>query len=77
MNLTEFTQKFASQFEEGEDFEIQPDTEFRDLATWDSLTAMCVQTMVLDDYGVTMADHDFKKLSTVQEVFDFVVNAKN
>ena len=75
MDIQDFTKKFATQFED-ESIDMQPETNFRELPTWDSLTAMCVQTMVLDDYGVTLSDPDLKNLQTVEDVYNFVANAK-
>jgi acyl carrier protein len=76
MDINQFLNKFASQFEDCDTIEVNAGTRFRDLPTWDSMTAMCVQTMIFDDYEVTLPDQQFKLLSTVQDVFDFVVNAK-
>lgn len=76
MDINQFLNKFSSQFEDSDTIQVQADTKFRDLDTWDSMTAMCIQTMILDDYGVTLSDQQFKSYSTVQEVFDFVENAK-
>jgi acyl carrier protein len=77
MDINEFANKFASQFEDVEKMEVNADTKFRDLPTWDSMTAMCVQAMVLDDYNVVLSDQDFKFMSTLKEVFDFVLAKRN
>jgi acyl carrier protein len=76
MDINQFLNNFVSQFEDSDTIEVDTSTRFRELPTWDSMTAMCVQTMIHDDYEVTIPDQQFKSLSTVQEVFDFVVNAK-
>jgi acyl carrier protein len=76
MDIKEFAANFAAQFEDAEIVELLPETKFRELPTWDSMTAMCVQTMILDDYQVTLPDTEFKAMATVQDVYDFVANAK-
>ncbi|MDB5141275.1 MAG: putative acyl carrier protein [Mucilaginibacter sp.] len=76
MDINQFITKFSSQFEDGADIEVTPTTTFRELPTWDSLTAMCIQTMILDDYQVKLSDQDFRSMQTVQEIFDFIENKK-
>lgn len=76
MEINGFIKKFTLQFEESEMLEVKPETNFRELSTWDSLTAMCVQTMILDDYDIKLTDQEFKSLKTVQEIIDFIENHK-
>ena len=74
MDTNQFIQKFSEQFEDAELVKLDMDTIFRELPTWDSMTAMCVQTMIFDDYGVNLPDDRFKELTTVRDVVDFLTN---
>jgi len=74
MEINEFIAKFQDQFIDADELLIKPDTTFRDLGTWDSLTGMAVLVMIKDDYGVDMTDTDLKSCRTVQNIFDFVSN---
>jgi acyl carrier protein len=73
-NIDQFITKFTSQFEDNEEIDVHPTTAFRDLPSWDSLTAMCVQTMIMDDYEVKLSDQELRSMLTVQEIFDFIQN---
>ena len=42
MELNEFIEKFADQFDDTDASEIQANTEFHELDEWSSLTGMCV-----------------------------------
>jgi acyl carrier protein len=71
--MENFIKNFAAQLLDQEINNISAETIFRDLDDWDSLTAMAVIAMVEDEYGVKIGDDDFKKLKTVQDMYDFVL----
>jgi len=52
MNITEFVQNFADQFEETEG--INADTTFHDLEEWGSLIGLSIIAMVDDEYDVVI-----------------------
>jgi acyl carrier protein len=76
MNIDEFITKFTLQLEDVDEIEVKPATVFRELPNWDSLTAMCVQTMILDDYEIKLSDQELRSMVTIQEMFDFVESKK-
>lgn len=76
MNIDQFITKFTLQFEDNEEIDVNPTTVFRELPSWDSLTAMCVQTMILDDYEVKLSDQELRSMVTVQDMFDFIQHNK-
>lgn len=68
-----FITNFAEQLLDQNGSDIIGETVFRDLDDWDSLTAMAVIAMIEDEYGVKINDDAFKKLKTVQDVYDYVM----
>jgi len=68
-----FLEKFSDQFEDSEQTTISLDTSYKNLDSWDSLTAFSVQAMIEDDFGVTLNQEDIKSAGTVKELFDLVV----
>ena len=52
MELKEFIENFAAQFEETESNEITAITIFKDLDEWSSLTALSVIAMADEEYEV-------------------------
>jgi acyl carrier protein len=77
MNKDTFIAKFQEQFIDANEISVEPDTDFRQLPTWDSLTGMSVLVMIQDDYGVQMKDSDLKACKTVADVYNFVLSHKN
>jgi len=71
--------KFIADFEEV--FEVENGTMkaidvFRDYDEWDSITLLTLTAMLDDEYGATIPRKDFDKISTIQEVFDYLTNIK-
>lgn len=70
-----FIEKFREVID-GDDTPITMETDFRQLSTWDSLTAMSVIMMIEDVYGVEMTEKDIKVCNTVEDIFDLVRTKK-
>lgn len=73
--MEEFISKFNEQLIEPQ--ELNPETSFRDLDDWDSLTAMAVRTMVEDDYNIKISDKEFQSLITIRDLFEFIQTKNN
>lgn len=72
MELKEFIENFAEQFDDTDASEIQADTEFRELDEWTSLTALSIIAMVDEEYDVQLKADEMRKAQTIQELFDLV-----
>ena len=72
MELKEFIQNFASQFDDTDVSEFTANTEFRELDEWSSLTALSVIAMVDDEYGVTLKGEEMRGAKTIEELFNGV-----
>lgn len=76
MELKEFIEKFAEQFDDTESSEIQADTEYRELDEWTSLTALSIIAMIDEEYDVQLRADEMRKTQTIQELFDLVKSKK-
>lgn len=76
MDIKEFIQYFAEQFDETEFEEFQPETAYRDLDEWSSLNGLAILNMIDKKYGVKLTNSEVKGTSTIQELFDLVVSRK-
>ena len=72
MNIQEFIDNFAAQFDETDPDEIKADTKFKDLDEWSSLTALSIIAMVDDEYDVIIKGNDILKSDTIQDLFAIV-----
>ena len=72
MELKEFIENFANQFEDTEASVITPEIKFRDLDEWSSLIALSVIAMIDEEYDVTINGEDMRSATTVQDLFNIV-----
>lgn len=75
MELEEFLKKFAEQFEDTDASVFTPETKFRELEDWSSMTGLLVIGMVSDEYDKTLTAKEFRECETVGDVFN-IVSAK-
>ena len=76
MELKEFIENFAEQFDDTESSEIQADTEYRELDEWTSLTALSIIAMIDEEYDVQLKADEMRKTQTIQELYDLVKSKK-
>ena len=76
MNLQDFVEKFAEQFDETDVNSIKAETEFRGLKEWSSLIVLSVIAMVDEEYNVTLKGDDIRRAVTVEDLFNTVINRK-
>lgn len=76
MEIKEFVENFANQFDETDSAEITEKTNFRELEEWSSLIGLSVIAMVDEEYDVTLRGEDMRKANTVEELFDIVKSKK-
>lgn len=72
MELQEFVEKFAEQFDETDASEFKPETEFKKLDEWSSLIALSVIAMADEEYDVTLKGDDIRNSVTIKDLFDIV-----
>ena len=72
MELKEFVQNFANQFDETDVDVFTPSTNFRDLDEWSSLIGLSIILMVDEEYGITIGADEMKKAQTIEDLFNIV-----
>ncbi len=72
MELQDFIEKFAEQFDDTDISEINGDTVFKDLDEWSSLLALSVIAMVDEEYGVALKGDDIRNNNTILELYNLV-----
>lgn len=73
MNLQEFIENFAAQFDETDASEFTADTKFKQLDEWSSLVALSIIAMVDDEYDVIIKGNDIISSDTIQDLYNVVV----
>lgn len=72
MELKEFIENFADQFDDTDASEIQASTEYKELDEWTSLIALSIIAMVDEEYDVTIKGNDIRDSKTVEDLFNVV-----
>ena len=72
MDLKDFIEKFAEQFEDTDITDIQASTNFQELEEWSSITVMSIIAMVKTVYGKTISGIEIRKCSTVKDLYELV-----
>lgn len=72
MELKNFIDDFASQFEETDTESFSETTKFKSLDEWSSLLALSVIAMVDEEYNVKIKGEDIRSSSTIEELYNIV-----
>lgn len=77
MKIEDFISNFADQFEDTDAAAFTPETKFRELDEWSSLTALSILAMVDEEYDVQLKADEMRKTNIIQELFDLVKSHKD
>ena len=76
MEIQDFIQNFADQFEDLCINELTGDTGFKSLDEWFSLAALSVIAMIDDEYEVSINGNDIRNLETIGDLFELIKSKK-
>ena len=74
MEVNDFIQNLADQFDELDSNVLIPETNFRELDEWSSMVALSVLAMIDDEYDVQLKAEEMRATTTVQQWFDLVLS---
>lgn len=72
MELNEFIENFANQFDETEPDMFTAETKFRTLDEWSSLIALSIMAMIDEEYDIQLKADEMRKANTIHELFNIV-----
>ena len=72
MEIKDFIENFAEQFDDTELSEFKPETVFHELDEYSSLIALSIIAMVDEEYGVTLNANDMSSSVTIEDLFNIV-----
>ncbi len=75
MEIKEFIEKFAEIFDDTDASTLTPETNFRDLDEWSSLSALGVIALADEEFDVELSGAEMRKANTIRELFD-IINKK-
>ena len=77
MDINTFIQQLQGEFEDIPAGFLKPETKISDIEGWGSMHALIVIALIDTEYGVTLKGHELRKVTSVQELYDMVVNLQN
>ena len=72
MTLDEFVKAFAAEFDDTPEEVFTPETNYKELDEWGSLTALSIISMVDDELNERVTGADLRKCNSVEELFNLV-----
>lgn len=76
MEIKEFIEHFAEQFDDTDAAVFTPETVFKDLDEWSSLMALSIISMVDEEYDVTIGGADIRNSKTIEDLYKIVASKK-
>jgi acyl carrier protein len=73
MNIQEFITKFAEMLEIEEVDALTPETLFRDLDEWSSISVMEFIAFADENYGKQVGDSHIRTCQTIQDLYNLVM----
>lgn len=72
MEINEFIEKFAEIFDDTEASTLTPQTNFRELDEWSSLSALGVMALADEEFDVELSGVEMKTANTIQELYELI-----
>ena len=72
MEIREFIENFAAQYDDIEVSDISPDMPFREIEGWSSLTALSIIAMVDEVYKMKLTGDDIRSSVTIEDIFNIL-----
>lgn len=74
MNLNEFVVRFSEEFEDTPMDEFKPETEFRTLDEWSSLTGLSIISMVDEEFEKQLTGSDLRSVKTIEGLYELILS---
>lgn len=72
MEIKDFIENFASQFDETDVSVFEATTEFKALEEWSSLMSLSIIAMADEEYEVQLKGDDIRNTVTINDLFELV-----
>ena len=72
MEINEFIEHFAEQFDDTDISDFTPETVFHDLDEYSSIIALSIIAMIDEEYGVPIKGNEMSAAVTIEDLFNTV-----
>ena len=77
MEINELIEKLQVEFEDIPAGTLKPETKISDIEGWSSMHTLIVIALADTEYGVTVKGDEFRKIQTIQELYDLIAEKQN
>ncbi len=74
MTLQEFVEAFAAEFDDTELNMFKPETEFKTLEEWSSLTALSIISMIDEQLDKVVTGADIRASKTIEDLYNLAIS---
>lgn len=74
MEINNFIENLAEQFDDTDLSEFKPETNFQELDEWSSLTALGIIAMAKTEYGKTITGREIRNCNTIEDLYNLISN---
>lgn len=74
MTLNEFVQMIAGEFNMTDESLFTPETRYRELDEWGSLTSLSIISVIDDELDVQITGADLRSVNTIEELYNLVLS---
>lgn len=74
MKINEFIEKFAEIFDDTDAATLTPETKFRELNEWSSLSALGVIALADEEFDAELSGAEMRQANTIQELYDLITS---
>lgn len=74
MEINEFVKAFAAEFDDTPIEVFAPETKFRELEEWSSLTALSIIAIVDELFDKRLTGADIRSVNTIEELYNLVLS---
>ena len=69
MEIKEFIENFANNFDDTDVADFTPETKFRELEEWSSMLALSTMAMVCEEYDVELSPEEMRNANTIEDLY--------
>jgi len=74
MKINEFIEKFAEIFDDTDATTLTPETKFRELDEWSSLSALGAIALADEEFDVELSGAEMRQVDTIQELYNLITS---
>lgn len=76
MDINEFVEKFSDVFDDIDNLTLTPETYFKEIDEYSSVTALSIISFVDENFEVVVTGKEIREADTLQDLYDLIQSKK-